>query len=297
MMNDIIRNISLDAFTNGLSRQWGTYDYYVTDAFVHDLLLYFPTRHVNTYQLALCTSGYVRARVNGKEIKYEKNTFAAFVPSTVIEVIETSEDYRCRAVIFTRDFLLENYNNINFLERFRVINDKGLSYIKIDKEKVDGLIDTFVKIREKMQDKDHVFRRGIVRNLTLILLCEIENIFLNQNYENHEHLIYSRKENILADFQKLLKNHFRIERSVSFYASKLHISTKYLSEVLKEMIGKTAKEAINEIILTQAKVLLSTGKYNVSEVSTHLNYVNIEEFCRFFKKQSGMTPSQFRNLN
>jgi len=82
------------------------------------------------------------------------------------------------------------------------------------------------------------------------------------------------------------EKNFYNKRKVSFYADELNIAPDRLTTILKDRTGKTAKEHIEEIVLSEAKILLRTGKYNVSEVASILKYENVEEFSRFFKKEN-----------
>jgi AraC-like DNA-binding protein len=66
-----------------------------------------------------------------------------------------------------------------------------------------------------------------------------------------------------------------------------------LSNIVKNKTGQTAKKLIEEMVLSHAKVLLKSGEYNVSEVATLLNYNNVEEFSRFFKRKTGATALKF----
>ena len=88
--------------------------------------------------------------------------------------------------------------------------------------------------------------------------------------------------------------HFEKERSVSFYANQLNITPKYLSEAVKEIMGKTAGELIDEAVIMQAKVLLKTPDLNIGQVATVLNFPDQSFFGKFFKKHVGLSPNQYR---
>lgn len=291
-MNNTIQKLDLDRVTNELNKNWGTYDYYATEENFHDLLHYFPARQ-DCYQLGISFSGNIKLRVDGREMLYTKNIMATFTPSTVMEVLEVSDDYRGRFIVFKKEFLLESISNIYFLDRFRLLAHTGVPYIQLDEEEAELLTAYFVRIRTRMEDKDHPFRKEIIRSLILILLNESEYVYLKKNPESRAAVASTGKNKILSDFQDTLRQNFYTERKVSFYAGVLKIPAEQLSDVLKELTGQTAKDAIEEMVLSEAKVLLRTGKYNVSEVASLLNYNNLEEFSRFFKRKSGYSPLRF----
>lgn len=290
-MHRRIPTLAIDEFTQQKNILWGTYDYFATADPVHDFLRNFPLRQ-NCYMISICISGHLKIRVNGEETVYHADTLATFNPAAVIEGLEISDDYRCYLVIFMKSFLIETLNNIYFLERFRFLGNNGLQCKKLsegEKAKLTARIDSIL-ISQK--DKTHPFRRDIIRNLIIILLYETENIIetdlRDQNLNRH-----FGQEKLLLGYQDLLKQHYHKERKLNFYAQKLHVSTQVLSNIVKNKTGQTAKKLLEEMLLSHAKVLLKSGKYNVSEVATLLNYNNMEEFSRFFRRKTGTTALKF----
>lgn len=85
-------------------------------------------------------------------------------------------------------------------------------------------------------------------------------------------IILSRKEDLLMRFLKLLSTHFKAERSVQFYAGLLFVTPKHLTETVKELTGKTAGEFIDEIVVTEAKLLLLDPSLSVAGVAESLDF-------------------------
>ncbi|WP_198146875.1 helix-turn-helix domain-containing protein [Maribacter thermophilus] len=295
-MHHKISNLDITKVTPRENNFWNALDYHITEVFKPDFLHFYPVRH-NYYQLALCVSGNIRTRINGENIQYDANTFAVFTPSTILEVIEVSEDYSCQMVIFKKSFLIETLNNIYFLERFQMLNSTGLDYVKLDDAEVATLTSLFKGIQDKAQETNHPFRRDIIRNLIIILLYETENMLSKNRIKFSRIANRIGNKRILSEFQELLRRHFYKERKVSFYAQHLAISTNHLTKVLQELTGRSAKKHINEIVLSQAKSLLNSGTYNVSEIASLLYFDNIEEFSRFFKKETGTSPLKYKKKN
>jgi YesN/AraC family two-component response regulator len=107
----------------------------------------------------------------------------------------------------------------------------------------------------------------------------------------------SRKEAITARFIELLNIYFKTQRQLSFYADKLNITPPYLSQVIKEVSGKTAGEMIDEVVVIEAKRLLKDPQYNITEVSDQLNFTSASFFGKFFKKHTGKSPSKYRCIS
>ncbi|WP_158796459.1 AraC family transcriptional regulator [Pedobacter sp. L105] len=93
---------------------------------------------------------------------------------------------------------------------------------------------------------------------------------------------------------KLVYSHFREERGVQFYADTLFITPKHLSKTLKEITNKTCSELIDELVITEAKILLEDMGQSVAKVAEYLNFSDQFFFSKFFKRHTGMNPSQYK---
>jgi AraC family transcriptional activator of pobA len=82
--------------------------------------------------------------------------------------------------------------------------------------------------------------------------------------------------------------------SVNAMAEQLHLSPRYLSDLLKQETGKTALELIHLSLISEAKNLLKTVDRSISEIAYDLGFENTSYFTRLFKKQTGMKPLEFR---
>lgn len=82
--------------------------------------------------------------------------------------------------------------------------------------------------------------------------------------------------------------------SVSSLAEELHISSRYLSDLLKQESGKTALELIHIYLVSEAKNLLKTEDQSVSEIAYALGFENMSYFSRLFKREVGISPIQFK---
>lgn len=104
----------------------------------------------------------------------------------------------------------------------------------------------------------------------------------------------SPKERIMAQFRSLVAKNFARHKEVSFYAASLHITPKYLSEVLLETTGLTAKKWIDIHLMQEAKYLLGHVGLSIKEVADKLGYADSSHFLKAFKKQESMLPSDFK---
>lgn len=95
----------------------------------------------------------------------------------------------------------------------------------------------------------------------------------------------------------LIEQNYRRERGVEFYADKLCLSPKYLSNLSKSVSGYTVQELVFKAIVREAISLLKNTQKTVLEISEELNFPNASYFGTFFRKQTGMSPMQMRRNN
>ena len=96
-------------------------------------------------------------------------------------------------------------------------------------------------------------------------------------------------------FQNLISQKVMQNLSVSEYAEILGVSQGYLNEQLKKQTGKSAGVLIREVQMNEIKRLLVNTELNVSEIAMQMNYQDTAYFCRAFKREIGMSPSQYRS--
>ena len=85
--------------------------------------------------------------------------------------------------------------------------------------------------------------------------------------------------------------------TVKYLAEQVHLSPSYLSDLLKKETGKNAQEHIHFYLIEEAKNLLLNSEKNVNEIAYNLGFEYPQYFNTLFKKKTGRTPKEFRNLN
>ena len=106
---------------------------------------------------------------------------------------------------------------------------------------------------------------------------------------------------VVTKFNDLLLSYFesgQLHRkglpTVKFLASELNLSSRYLSDLLKQETGKTALEHIHIFLIDEAKNILMSTENTIAETSYQLGFENPPYFTRLFKKQTGLTPLAYK---
>lgn len=132
----------------------------------------------------------------------------------------------------------------------------------------------------------------IIRSIIFNILLEVAEI--THRYANEPESKDQVISTIYLKFRKLVQEQILEHKTVQLYADQLHISNKYLIEIVKKTSGRTPHEVINEILLKEAYVLLGNPELTVTEIAFQLHFNSTSAFGRFFKKHTTISPSQYR---
>ena len=100
-------------------------------------------------------------------------------------------------------------------------------------------------------------------------------------------------ENALT-LKRLLEEHFKTVKSVSFYAEKMNVSPKTLNQTTLKIFGKSPKSIIDERVILECKRLLVHSNMSIKEIAFHLGFEEPTNFNKYFKKHLSTTPAHFR---
>lgn len=143
------------------------------------------------------------------------------------------------------------------------------------------------------ENPDAHYVRPISRSLIAAMIYQMIQ-FIDSRIEEAPAGNLSRRANYVKEFMNLVHQNFRSQRRVSFYASKLFISPKYLSQIIKENTGRSAAEWIDQYVIIEAKNLLRFSGKNIQQIAYELNFPNQSSFGKYFKSLTGQSPSAFQ---
>jgi len=246
--------------------------------------------------LLLIQRGRIELEVNNKRTKYKSSDLVLFSPMKMYKLIYCSKDIQAYFLLYDREKLNEQIN-VSF-SKFSVVQLMNMEQNKDVYTLSEETFGHFWKLIEQIDyyiknpNFSKFVRQIIVHSFTLIAYMFVDILIQNSSL-NAIHTS-SRKETITMDFIHLLSTHFRKERELKFYASKLFISIKYLSICVKEVTGITPQVLISNILMDEARLLLINTDLNISIIADHLNFSDQYAFGKFFKKHSGLSPRNFR---
>ena len=194
-------------------------------------------------------------------------------------------------VCFTEDFVsLKSKERL--AESFPYYNNANYPVLHLNKQ-LSVELQELVKSIHQEHSKGGANSSDICRSYLNIILLKLKICF-DETYESGKK-DGSDKHQKVTQFKRLINEDYLSHKTVSDYAEDLFVSPNYLNALCKKQEGKTATQLIQERILLEAKRLLYATDMHIKEISYYLKFDDVPYFNRFFKKQTKVTPNEYRN--
>jgi AraC family transcriptional activator of pobA len=290
-MTKKIGQLSLSKFADLYADKLVGPDFFITDEKKLLSLSEYPYRS-DGYIIGICTRGTAQVEVNLQVYEAKADAMLLATPFHVLRIYQSSPDFLCRFIVFSKAFLIENNVNSHFLESFSYFKNASLPVIYQDHEDAKMLLEIFVLLEQKLDRLGHPYRMEISRSMLITLLYEVGSI-----YEKQHVMVkgkQNRKQELNVLFQELVFHHYKEHRNVQYYADALFVSPKHLTETIKDVTGRTAGEWIDDAVVLEAKVLLRNQEVSVAQIAADIHFPDQSSFGKYFKKQTGFSPSEYR---
>lgn len=162
-----------------------------------------------------------------------------------------------------------------------------------------------MNLEEIVFNIEHEINQNIDKHSQDLIIHHLEAILKYglRYYERQFHTRTNLSKDHLSKFTRFLRNYFEKNQqiqdgipTVEMCGAAMHMSGKYLSDLLKAETGKTLKEHIQLFIVEKAKISLLNSKDSVSEIAYSLGFSYPQHFSKLFKVKTGMSPREYRNL-
>lgn len=236
----------------------------------------------------VCVAGSARLRINSRVCDVTPGTVVTILPNHIVEPLERTGDLRLRMLVFSLDMVYDLHLQID------AVKAAGSNpCIRVSDEEMGVLLSMHDLVMALCLREDDAHNRAVLRSMFATLILQLEALYGRAaRIETGSYI--SRAEELTEHFMKMLVQHYKSERSPSFYADKLCVTTKYLSQTVRQATGETVYAWINKIVMVGAKNMLRTTDMSVLQVSEELNFPNPSFFGRFFKRHAGITPLEYK---
>lgn len=253
----------------------------------------FPCR-IDAFIIGVGTEGETSVSFNLHEFKLKKDSIFIFTPKNVLQV-NSQQYFKADVIAISPDFMRRiNIDIKNMMPLFlKFVENPALTLTPEESRSMRGMI---AQIERETRGPETHFSFDIVSGLIATTIYKVGDIMYHYLAEHPEgqNNSHNRAEEYFKQFTHLLGEHFREERSVGFYARQLCITPKYLTTLIS---GQSVSEWIDNYVILEAKTLLKYSTMSIQEIAYYLNFPNQSFFGSYFKRNTGMSPSQYKAQN
>lgn len=186
-----------------------------------------------------------------------------------------------RVIVFSEDFF-HKIQEVELRQLFLPFENEGF---KIPANMIAPLEQLFSLVMLEYKGRGEI---------SLLLKYTTSLLFHLSRFDKHRLPDAAVVDNRMVRLFQLMEIHFKDNRATSFYANQIGLTPKRVNEILREKADTTISQLLSQLVLIEAKRELFHGDFSVKEIAYALGFTDQSYFARFFKKQTGQTPEQFR---
>jgi len=243
----------------------------------------------NYYKIGICLRGTAKLKANLETYYIEPDSLMLITPHIIKEWTSFSSDHDSLSVFFTPEFITTR-NHIP-VDHFQFLESATRHVLPLAAAEAASITASMRLLQQKFQ-APHPYRNQVIKSLINSLLYEVVGFYDRQHAALQA--TQTRSQLLTAEFKLLVNAHSTTARSVKFYADRLCITPKHLTDTLKQTTGKTAGEWIEEAVMLEAKALLQHGQLSVAQVADLLHFPDQSAFSRFFRNSLGLSPTAYK---
>ena len=244
--------------------------------------------------ILICRKGKATVNINYKEWHLHEGAVITVFPNDVVELKVKSE-----ASLFDVEML--KYNASLLREASLQLEQTVYSSLREDRCRQDPPVVTNI-IDSMFALLKVYFNQSECTCISQLVLLQLKAFFVGfheylqrnpQNRPDDEVKSYRVRE-LFNRFMMLMERDYKLSRDVNYYADLMHITSKYLTNIVRQVAGHTPKTIIDQYVILQLKMQLQRSSQSIKEIAWEYHFTDVSFFCRYFKKHTGLTPQQMR---
>ena len=252
--------------------------------------------HYDIYAIFLKENKGCKLSYGRTEYDFDEMTVTSFAPGQSVKVEPNPEVPLAKYTVLAFHPELLNRTSLGKnISRYEFFDYTSYEALHLSADEVNIFRDVLSMISQELQHPiDKHSRELIVSNIELLLNYCLR--FYDRQFITREEINNSVVKKFISLLDEYIAEQAKREGlpTVAYFADKCCYSPKYFGELVKTETGRTAKSMINDRLLSAARQLLVDENLSITQISHHLGFEYPQHFVRFFKAQTGKTPSEYR---
>lgn len=242
----------------------------------------------------VCTRGSAIIEVFSTPYRVAKDDLVVILPLQLVSMREPTEDFAMTFFKVSKDLFLDVMSGLYRLTPdFFFYMRKRFRY-QLSSTEAERFLHFCGLIQYRVTDDPTLFRKETILHLLRIFYWDMYVNF-KKDPDAAKAFRFNTKEKVAFRFSMLVMEYHHISREVAFYADKLCISPKYLTMIMQEVNGQSARDCIAEYVVLEMKALLRNANLEIKDLVRQTGFPNQSALSCFFRKHTGMSPSEYRD--
>jgi len=243
--------------------------------------------------MTVCTKGTASGMIDMQFYDLKSPFVMVIRPGQILQCKAISSDFSGYCLVLSNHFATEILPDVD--KRLAITAAvRQNPYAQLFPDNMAYVRNYFLTLKKVMAMKDNPCRLEIVKHLTMAFFYAVNPYF--QPPARTVTAAQTRQTLLAEQFRVLVAEHYRTERETVYYASRLCLTPKYLSQVIKSITGKTASEWIDDYVILEARALLKSTNMTVQQIADALHFPSQSFFGKYFKRHVGLSPRKYRRI-
>ena len=214
-----------------------------------------------------------------------------FMPNQILSVEAISDDFDAHIIVVSKRFM----DNLLVYINGSVSMRPGIRFDvveRVDTNEMQQLTLFYKALRNIVGNDENPYRIQVVQHVLMAIFYSSDRLRTIKDDAD----VRTSADNISRAFLKMVKDNFRGERQLKYYADALCITPRYLSRVVKDCTGSSAADWIERYVVLEARALLKSTNMTIQQISDYLNFPSQTFFGKYFKRRTGLSPKEYRRV-
>lgn len=236
--------------------------------------------------------GTLHMRINGLDVDVKADESITITPCMSIEILESNCLYYC--LITLNHVITDIYDRCGIGQSVKV-RSFAFYHLALTKVAAEEFLKQYNILKREYLRPDYDLKEASIRALTSACVMKY-HLLRFETTEIHHYDNDSRQQQFFNRFLEFLSIYCKHERSVQFYADKLHITPKYLSNITNVFTRHSSSVVIDHYVIFNIQQTLYVNEFNIKKVSEMYHFPSQSFFGRYFKRITGMSPNSYVKL-
>ncbi|WP_181304985.1 helix-turn-helix transcriptional regulator [Rufibacter sp. XAAS-G3-1] len=251
--------------------------------------------YLRSSMFILVLNGTAALEINFKAHDVGQNNIILLSFGHFFKILEVSPDFKGVVLYVSQEYVEAMFSSEMVYKRVKYgVKMHKTPLLQLSPQQSELLAQRIAFLQEVVTVQRHLYYQEMVLNALHIFFLELSNI-IEQAEQPDPTAKPSRDELYFQRFLELLVLHYKTQHHVEFYAEKLHITPHYLTQIVKRLCGQTVADLLFQLLFSEAKLLLQQPGLTIQQIAQELNFSDQSAFGKFFKRNSGVSPKEFRN--